>query len=149
MREIQHKQFQYLNYDKDDTRAGDYTCNEYNKSVNAYRWMVVLRDLLKRLKRRGVDYVVMEGVSYGSTSASSLVDLAGVQYLARVVCQELGMVFFVVSPTSNKKLATGNGNATKEEMVYAWERCDGTLKDMKGVKVDDLADAYFLSTVMV
>jgi hypothetical protein len=42
-------------------------------------------------------------------------------------------------------MATGNGGATKDEMVWAWKKCDYNIKDINDIKVDDLADAFFLS----
>ena len=44
-----------------------------------------------------------------------------------------------------KKRATGNGGADKDEMVWAWRQCDPKIKDVTDIKVDDLADAFFLS----
>jgi len=30
-------------------------------------------------------------------------------------------------------------------MVWAWKKCDYNIKDINDIKVDDLADAFFLS----
>ena len=43
-----------------------------------------------------------------------------------------------------KKFAVGNGGAEKDVMVDAFERCTG-FDNPLGVKVDDIADAYFLA----
>jgi Holliday junction resolvasome RuvABC endonuclease subunit len=45
----------------------------------------------------------------------------------------------------NKKFATGIGNADKEHMIFSWLMIEKHLKDIKEIKIDDLADAYFLS----
>ena len=50
---------------------------------------------------------------------------------------------FIFSISSVK--ICGNGNATKEEMVYLWFKCDKKMEAYKHLKVDDLADAYFLT----
>ena len=53
--------------------------------------------------------------------------------------------FNIISPTQNKKFATGNGSADKSLMIDAWKRLDTHIKDIDEIKIDDLADAYFLS----
>ena len=55
------------------------------------------------------------------------------------------MHFIVVSPSQNKKFATGNGSADKDLMVYSWLNIEKHVKNIKEIKIDDLADAFFLS----
>ena len=51
----------------------------------------------------------------------------------------------IVSPTSVKKFAVANGQAEKDIMIDAWKRLDKNISDVKDIKIDDLADAYFLA----
>ena len=53
--------------------------------------------------------------------------------------------FVIVSPTQNKKFATGNGSADKDLMVFSWKKIEKCISDITEIKIDDLADAYFLS----
>ena len=45
----------------------------------------------------------------------------------------------------NKKIATGNGGADKDLMIDAWKRLDKSICDVDSIKIDDLADAFFLA----
>ena len=87
----------------------------------------------------------MEGISYGSAGSASLVDLAGLNYCIRMTAIRRGIPFHIVSPMSLKKEATGNGGADKDEMVWAWKQCDSNISKITEIKIDDLADAFFLS----
>jgi len=91
--------------------------------------------------------VTIEGVSFGSTGSAALIDLSGLNYMVRMACIEAEVPnVFIVSPTQNKKFATGNGSAEKDVMISAWQKLE---KHMIGVeqyvKVDDIADAYFMA----
>ena len=65
--------------------------------------------------------------------------------MVRYMLTSLGIPFTIISPTSNKKNATGNGNADKDMMIDAWRRLDHSISDIQDIKIDDLADAFFLS----
>ena len=56
-----------------------------------------------------------------------------------------GLRMVIVSPTSLKTRATGNGGAEKKEMIWAWKQCDKNIANVTEIKIDDLADAFFLS----
>ena len=56
-----------------------------------------------------------------------------------------GVDFKIIPPTGLKKFAVANGSADKELMVYAWQTLQPHLKNITDIKIDDLADAYFLS----
>jgi hypothetical protein len=87
----------------------------------------------------------MEGVSYGSVGSAALVDLSFLNASIRMVLKENGVKFDIVSPTSLKKFACANGQADKDVMVDAWKRLDENVRDVTGIKIDDLADSYFLA----
>ena len=58
---------------------------------------------------------VIEGYSYGSHQGmAGLAELGGV---VRLLLLDMGVPFIVVQPTTNKKFATGKGNAEKDLML--------------------------------
>ena len=61
-----------------------------------------------------------------------------------MLMMERGIKFRIVSPISLKLFATNNAGASKEEMSWAWKLLDPEMKDIDKIKIDDLADAYFL-----
>jgi Holliday junction resolvasome RuvABC endonuclease subunit len=89
--------------------------------------------------------VYMEGVSYGSIGSAALIDLSFLNATIRMVLKMKEIEFVIVSPTSVKKFACANGQAEKDIMIDAWKRLDKNISDINTIKVDDLADAYFLS----
>ena len=120
----------------------DYISKEIAKSFNIYDICDILSTIIVTEKP---DALCIEGIAYGNTGSASLVDLAGLNYCIRMLSIRYGLELMIASPTSLKKMATGNGGATKDEMVWAWKKCDYNIKDINDIKVDDLADAFFLS----
>lgn len=153
MNAFSHPAITILNYEKLDASgykskynkkpdSSDYVAKEMAKTINIYAITSCIRDIIKSAKP---DVICMEGISYGSVGSASLIDLAGLNYSIRIGAMDKNVDIEIVSPTDLKKRATGNGGAEKEEMVWAWHQCDSKIKDIKDIKVDDLADAFFLS----
>lgn len=93
-----------------------------------------------------IDYVTMEGVSYGSVRGAALVDLSFLNAMIRMKLHEKGIKFYIVAPTEVKKHAVGNGSAEKEVMIMSWKRLDRNASDLpEWFKCDDIADAYFMA----
>lgn len=153
MKDFKNEYIQYLPYEKEDTnkKLNEYADVEFNKAHNIYNICVRVKQVIKA----NVEWyagdninnceVFMEGVSYGSLGSAALVDLSGLNFAIRNVLIELDVKFTIVSPSQNKKFATGLGNADKEHMIFSWLMIEKHLKDIKDIKIDDLADAYFLS----
>lgn len=120
----------------------DYVSKEVAKTMNIYAICDIIESIIQTEKP---DTLVMEGISYGSRGSAALVDLAGLNYCIRMMAIRRGLGIAIVSPTSLKMRATGNGGAEKEEMIWAWKQCDTNIADVKEIKIDDLADAFFLS----
>jgi Holliday junction resolvasome RuvABC endonuclease subunit len=129
-------------YNKLETKGLDYEQKEEVKVKNMFQICNILEQLIKYYN---VDYVCMEGISYGSVGSAALVDLSGLNFTIRYMLKSNNIPFYIVSPTSLKKFAVANGAADKELMIYAWQNAEPSLKDVKDIKIDDLADAYFLS----
>lgn len=137
---FKHSKISIISYEKQ--KGNDYVSNEMAKTSNIYAIVFAIREIMKMTKP---DLICMEGISYGSVGSASLADLAGLNYGIRMGAIDKKVDINIVSPTDLKKRATGNGGAEKEEMVWAWRQCDPKIKDVTDIKVDDLADAFFLS----
>jgi crossover junction endodeoxyribonuclease RuvC len=75
-------------------------------------------------------------------NTTSLVQLAGLSFLLRILMEELSWPFILVSPTSLKKYTTGKGNSDKNLMMMS------TYKDYGFESMDDnICDSYMLSIV--
>lgn len=144
MKEFSNEFISYIPYNKQDTnkKLNNYKTIEQNKSANIY-------NIVERVKEIITPYpeaeIFMEGISYGSIGSAAIADLSGLNFALRMIFIDNGNDFTIVSPNQNKKFATGNGAAEKEQMIYTWLMVEKHLKDIKEIKIDDLADAYFLS----
>lgn len=63
------------------------------------------------------DMVVIEGLAFMAKNSTSLVQLAGLNYMVRQDLYRLGIPFVIVAPTTLKKFSTNKGNAHKELML--------------------------------
>ena len=170
MKSFIHNRIHLIDYDKKSITGLDYPDKEYIKSENIYKIIGVIGDILDDiyLKFNNINIgdsddsdesdkvsdesdkvsdeiiVNMEGISYGSTGSAALADLAGLNFAIRMLLIEKGIKFKIVSPISLKVFATNNAGATKEEMSWAWKLLDKEMQDIDKIKIDDLADAYFL-----
>lgn len=142
MESFQHNHIDILNYSKKDTNNGEYQDKEYNKSLNINGICSRIETILELFNP---DLVQMEGVSYGSLGSAALVDLAGLNFAIRMTLIRKGVKFNVLAPTSVKKFAVGNGAAEKDVMIASWKKLDRHISDITDIKVDDLADSYFIA----
>ena len=130
-------------HEYDKCRVGDvteYDMKENCKSDNIYK---ILKTIETIVTDNHPDLVTIEGIAYGANG--SVADLAGLQYAVRMMLREKDIPFRVITPMQLKKRATGNGNADKDEMVFAWRKCDPNANLVTYSKVDDIADAFFLA----
>ena len=146
MENFHHNLVKIFKYDKDDTKGMDYSSKEITKTNNYLRLLNKIQYIIDEHKPTRI---VMEGISYGSVSGSSLVDLAGINFLIRSLCIKCGIPVEIVSPTSLKKFVCANGQADKDVIIDSWKRMDKNINDIKDIKIDDLADAFFLSNYHV
>ena len=143
---FKHKYINILKYHKQDTKDLEYSDKEITKADN---YLGIIGHLQNIIDKHHPDKIVMEGISYGSVSGSSLVDLAGINFLIRSLCVKNNILYKIVSPTSLKKFVCANGQADKDVIIDSWKRMDLNIKDVKDIKIDDLADAFFLSNYPV
>lgn len=141
--------FEYVLYEKIDLK-------EYNDNniIHEYWKTTNIINLADRIKETICEYckdpeitniyVVIEGISYGSTLRTKAVfDLAGLNYVIRKnLINRENIKLYIVPPTHIKKFATGKGNANKDDIISIFKL---THKNIKISKIDDLADAYYMS----
>ena len=96
----------------------------------------------------GADLAVIEGASYGS-KGSAVEQLAALRLLVRHRLWRLNIPFALVAPSTLKLYVTGDGRATKPQMVAAVAA--RYAHDFAGVKVKDgrydMADAFGLAAM--
>lgn len=129
-------------YDKKDIdKNSEYYIKENTKTHNIYN---IVNEIEKLILKYKPNVISIEGVSF--QSSGSVVDLAGLNYMVRNIAMNNNINIFIASPTQNKKFATGNGQAEKDVMISAWKKADPKVLDIPScIKIDDLADAYFLA----
>lgn len=98
----------------------------------------VSRKLLKAIDLANPDLVVIEGYAFSkfSRSLSGLHEMAGV---VKYRLRKTGRPYVLVGPQVNKKYATGNGKASKIDMIAAAKEIDPLVWN------DDVADALCLA----
>lgn len=129
-------------YYKSDPNNGEYKTKEYNKSKNLREICWHIKNILKW---HDPDLVQMEGISYGSCSSAALADLAGLNFAIRMLLLDENKKFNIIAPTSVKKFAVGNGSAEKNVLIASWKKLDKNISEVDNVKLDDLADSFFIA----
>lgn len=135
-------------YDKVSVKEiNKYHEKEFIKFGNLFVLVETISCILDIIKYNYIiDYVTMEGVSYGSVKGAALVDLSFLNAMIRMKLHERGIKFYIVSPTEVKKYAVGNGAAEKDVMIMSWKKLDKNAQTLPDwFKCDDLADAFFMA----
>lgn len=151
--ELKHiDKFGYLIYNKEPTNTTNNSDNECNKAINFMQIVEKVRSIIfqtdYRYHRMNNIYICQEGISYGSsTRTKSIFDLSGLNFMFRemVINSSKGfkpVTLIVATPGEIKKFATGNGNANKELLLECFK---AVYPDLDIPKMDDIADAYFMS----
>ena len=131
-------------YTKKDNKGLEYSEKEMVKFDNIYNICINIEKICDMIPHSNIE-VYMEGVSYGSTGSAALVDLSFLNASIRMLMKQKDIKFIIVSPTSLKKFACANGQADKDIIIDAWKRMDSNISHITGIKIDDLADSYFLA----
>lgn len=91
--------------------------------------------------------VTLEGISFSSRNTSRLDELSALNYLIRERLISHHIPFRVITPSTNKKVFTGNGCATKDLMAESFLKLNPEFEVLRGyVKLDDIADSFALAT---
>ena len=134
------KYINILFYDKNTDKSLNYNEKEVEKAKNI---LYICNFIKKIIKKHKPSKVIMEGLSYGSNG--QLGDLGGLNFSIRMILLEMGINFVIVPPTSWKKQQIGIAGAEKDIVVKAWKNIDKNIANIDEIKLDDLADSYFLA----
>lgn len=126
-----------------DKYASDTNDDIYSRAWEIAGW------LSEVAKEHNVAFCVLEGLAFASHGDATR-NLAGLQFVLYCVLHFIeGHKVEVVVPTVVKKFATGNGRATKEEIIEKLPTDVLEYFKALGVKkttgLADLADAYFIA----
>lgn len=94
----------------------------------------------------GVDLVVVEGPSYGSSGAGSH-ERAGLWWLVVHALSRRNVAYAIASPKSRAQYATGMGDANKREVVAAITAYFPWFDATRRVGLDDECDALALAAL--
>lgn len=104
--------------------------------------LVGIRDKIIEKLPDNLALVAIEGLAYMARNTSSLVQLAGLNYLLREFLVRTGTPFVVVAPTTLKKYTTGKGNCEKSMVLLkVYENFGVSMAN------DNEADAYVLAHI--
>ncbi len=127
------KSFNALNI---KTKAKDWTGRDFSRKMH-------VASCLKRILRSGPCHLfVMEGYALGVRKKSMLADLAELGSLIKLAAHKSGIPVLAVAPTQVKKFATGNGKATKAQVIAGVRKYWGFC-----TKNDNIADAFVLALI--
>lgn len=90
------------------------------------------------------DLVIIEGLAF-MAQGTSLVQLAGLNYLTRILLANFNWPFMIVAPTTLKKFITGSGKGDKDMMMmaifknYGFEAGDNNEADAYSLAVCGMA----------
>ena len=139
---FKHEYIHIVHYNKQTYTNDDYSVKENKKTENI---VVICSSIKDIILWHNPDLIYMEGISYGSTGSAALVDLSGLNYCIRMTLIDCNIPYLIVSPTSVKKFAVGNGGAEKDVMIASWKKLDKNIGAITDLKLDDLADSYFIA----
>lgn len=113
------------------------------KSRGPQRLVEIRNRILWFVSETGIRNIAIEGYSFGSKGAAvfQLGELGG---LVRVALLEAGCTLWIVAPSTNKKLATGSGNASKDIVLREVHKRWGF-----NAKGNDTADAFVLAVSLL
>lgn len=133
----------YIVYEKLD-QGDDYAAKEYFKTISMLNLSSAIKSIVEQENSlKPISKATIEGISYGSGNGR-VADLAGLNYLVRDILVTNNIPFKIISPMTNKKFAVGNGGCDKDVIVASFQKLHPEFKTTT-LKIDDIADAYFLA----
>lgn len=143
VRTFEHPRFRLHLYEPVPIKDLSGPDKELAKTINVRSVSTIISSILDEIRP---DMVCIEALALHAVGRID--ELAGLNYAIRLACLERGIDLVVLTPSANKKLFTGNGAATKDMMVSAWEASTDVSNLLPlGKHREDLADAYALSIV--
>lgn len=143
MSTFKHDRIEIRPYNKNNPDKSDnYSKKESRKTENIFNIINIISDIFHEYNP---DLVKIEGCAYSANG--NVLDLSGLNYALRILCMQENIKYNILSPTEVKMKAVGNGKATKDTMIDAWRKVETDIKRECGIKIDDLADSYFIANV--
>ena len=143
MNNFRNDNVRILCYNKNEVHSSsEYCVKEDAKTSNIYNICTLIKDIIDWHEP---DKIQMEGISYGSKGSAALADLSGLNFAIRMAVLSKASTVTVIAPTSVKKFAVGNGGVEKDVMIASWKKLDKNIADITEIKLDDLADSYFIA----
>ncbi|MGQ7243687.1 crossover junction endodeoxyribonuclease RuvC [Salinicola sp. V024] len=133
---------------------GQMTYHEVIKSDKNQSRLIRAQSIAQRVLEIAIEYQIdsvrIEGLSLGSISSSTR-DLAGLQFLILDRLTTIALEPAIIAPTSLKKVFSGNGRASKDDMLDAVPDAARAIfnKIPKSRGRYDLADAYALASIIM
>ena len=137
---LNSKYINVLFYEKNTSKELTYSEKELEKSKNIYNICNYIEQIIKKYKP---SKVILEGLSYGSNG--QLGDLGGLNFAIRMILLKHNINFVIIPPTTWKKQQIGIAGADKDIIVKTWKQLDKNMSNIDDIKLDDLADSYFLA----
>lgn len=112
----------------------------------ALRLMQITNSALARVVGADADLVVIEAPSFGSTTGQQH-ERGGLWWMVATELSARGFPIATVAPTTRAKYGTGNGRASKDEVLAA---VIGRYRDLPGdwaITGNDVADAVLLAAM--
>ena len=117
------------------------------KTETILRIRQVIEELTFLIRQHGISTVVIESLPFGLNS-TSVRPLAALHMCIQNMCIDLNLEFYESHVTKAKKLATGKGNAKKQDMINALPTDIAEDFKREGYKkttgLADLADSYWI-----
>lgn len=123
--------------------GGDHPIDETQRIVKIAE--EVMQTIDRVLPKTNPSIVCIEGLAFSARNTSSLVQLAGLNYLVRALLNQFKWNFIIVCPTTLKKFITGSGKGDKDQMQmavyknYGHESLDNNECDAYALSVCGLA----------
>lgn len=105
-----------------------------------HRLGLLYQEVDKAITKTKPDYIVIEDIAHGASR--SVLKTVGANIQARMATYHNDMVCFTIPPTSLKKAFTGNGRASKKDMI------NQALTNYGQKFQNDIADAVALSSIL-
>lgn len=111
-----------------------------NKATDYARWDMISRAVVDLINEYDTVLAIIEGFAYGSVHRHTAKTLIEVATVIKFKLYSMGVPWLELPPSRLKKYTTGNGRATKQDMIKA-------VKDNWGVitRYHDIADAVGLA----
>lgn len=115
------------------------------------RMFYIKKELEEAIDKYKPEVICLESLAFRNAASNNGKVLAGLYFVIINLLFEKGLNYFVINIKTLKKVITGNGNASKEEMEKALhEEVKMKLSEVSGVKYstkkfEDIVDSYWLA----